>query len=220
MRRSFLVAVSCIALLFGQSSPADAAASFEYLARAANEITEIDHSTLTLTDQQNGRIAKIGCDALDQLLHDPQLNTALQGLLSSKESGKTQDQAYDLLTNDTKFSEEFLRTEEHALQAAGLNFSTTIDALAQAQMPRYRDVETLKDLTEARVRTTISQKRDAVCALKNHAISQEQGIYILRVILGTVLITADLVGTAATVELAAPLASASVAIGVSILENA
>jgi hypothetical protein len=215
MRRSFLAAISCIALLPGQSGPASAAASFKYVAQAANEITMIDHSTLILSDEQKGRIAKIGCEALTRLVKDPDFNESLKGLLSSKESGKAQAQAYDLLNNVDEFNEEFLRTEEKALQAAGLDFPTTVNALALVST--HRDVETLKDMTVARVVATILQAQSAVCTLKTHVITQEQATDTMWLILGGAIIAANVAATAATVGLAVPAAFTSAASGLGII---
>ena len=213
MRRTFVTAVSCIALLLGQRGTACAAESFKYLVQAANEITTIDHSALTLSDEQKGQIAKIGCEALTRLVNDPDFNDAINGLLSSKERLENQTKAYDLLVDAHEFNEVFLRTEGKALQAAGLDFPTTIESLARVSA--RRDVETLKETTAPRVLEATLQAQKAVCALETRLVTQDQAAHVMWAILGVVIIVANVAATAATIGLTAPMAFASTASGLS-----
>jgi hypothetical protein len=183
---------------------------FAYLSKAANEITAIDHDSLTLSKEASGKIAKIACAALSQLVNDPEFEQGMRAVL--KQDVKA---AMQLLDNLRAFNEEFLRTEQKNLEAAGLDFPTSIDALAISA--RQRKQVSMKELSVTKTIADVTRLRDAACKLQQQLVVEQQARLIRLGILGVGVVVADIGVAVATSGGTAAIALTSVALGSTII---
>jgi len=210
---SFIVWIVLLPICTMPGYTADA--RFSYLTTAANEITAIDHGSVKLTSADSARIAKIACSALERLVKDPDFEKSLRAILSPDRSNQNLESASKLLDNLRAFDDEFLRTEQKNLEAAGLDFPTTIDALALTA--RSRKQTSTKGLSATNTIAEVLRQRDAACKLQQQLTTEQQARLIRRGILGTVVVLADVSVAIVSGGTTSAIALASVGVGTTIM---
>ncbi|MGH7064727.1 MAG: hypothetical protein ACREET_11670 [Stellaceae bacterium] len=151
-------------------SPSQAAPPFQYLIDAANQIKQIEYSKAALNEDDNGRIAKIACGTLSQLVDDANFKKALSDMLSEKSFGSLRSPAYGLIENLAEFNRTFLPAELENLRRAGLDYPAVFDVLQIASRGRTR--ANLKELSAVDVLQKITSGREAVCKLAAGIVSE------------------------------------------------
>jgi hypothetical protein len=173
-------------------SPSRAAGPFQYLIDAANEIKQVEHSKSVLTQDDNGRIAKIACDALNKLIEDENFRRALTDILLPDRLKSYQSSAFALAENLKEFNQTFLPAELENLHRAGLEYPAVFDGLQIASRERLR--VNLKEISAIAVMRDVQTGRDAVCNMAAGIVTERQRRAAQWTFGGVTLVVVDVAG--------------------------
>ena len=187
-------------LLFGAAlsvgltlpSPSKAAGPFQYLIDAANQIKQVEYSKTVLSEDDNGRITKIACDALTRLVEDASFKAALSDILSPKNLGSSQSPAFALVENLSEFNSVFLPAELENLRRAGLEYPAIFDSLQIASRERIR--ANLKEVSAVAVMGNVQIGRGVVCGMAAAIVTDRQRKAVQWTFGGVTLVVADVAG--------------------------
>lgn len=187
-----LLASAALGVGLALPSPSDAAEPFQYLVDAANQIQQIEYSKTVLNQDDNGRIAKIACDALTRLVGDASFRAALSDILSPKNLESFRSPAYALVQNLNEFDSKFLPSELENLRRSGLEYPTIFDDLQIASRVRIR--ANLKEVSAAAVMEKVQIGRDTVCRMATGIVEEQQRKATLWTFGGVTLVVVDVAG--------------------------
>ena len=173
-------------------APSEAAGPFQYLIDAANQIQQVEYSKTVLNQDDNGRIAKIACDALTRLMEDASFKAALSDILSPKTLESFRSPAFALVENLREFNSDFLPAEMENLRHAGLEYPAVFDSLQIASRERIR--ANLKEVSAVAVMEKVQTGRDAVCRMAAGIVEERQRKAAQWTFGGVTLVVVDVVG--------------------------
>lgn len=169
--------------------PSNAATAFQYLIDAANQIKQIEYSKAVLSDDDNGRIAKVACDALSRLTEDPSFKNALTDILSQKNLGSSQSLAVALAESLANFNTVFLPAEIEIMRSAGLEYPVIFDGLQIASRERIR--ANLKEVSAVDVMGKVQAAKETVCKFAAGIVKERERRAVQWTFGGVVLIGVD-----------------------------
>jgi hypothetical protein len=164
-----LLAGAALSVGLALPSPSNAGVPFQYLVDAANQIKQVEYSKTVLSQDDNGRIARIACDALTRLVEDSAFKAALRDILSSRNPGSTSASSA-LVENLSEFNKVFLPAELQNLLDAGLEYP--VDALQIASRERTR--ANLKEISADAVMDNVRTGRESVCRMAAGIVTERQ----------------------------------------------
>jgi hypothetical protein len=210
-------------MLFAAASATKAGVvSFPYLADAANQIAQIDYASGTeLSGEDAGKIAKIACGALTELIEDKDFSAVVNEFTGTALKGHEAD-VKKLIGDLASFSREFRRTEVDFLKSAGYKPPAIGEAVWL--MALQRNKVDLNAVSAQHIATKIKDFQSTVCNLKNEivyqndrAAVQRETIWIVWGFFGIVVIATDTGVAAFTAGGGAVVAGASTALGVAMV---